>query len=221
MQLTEQFRPTTWASVIGQSKAIATIDRLRQRGLAGRAFWISGQSGTGKTTIARLIAGELASPENILEIDGSELTDRRADEIAMRLRALPLFGRGQVVIINESHGLDKSAIRRLLKHTEAESIPSHACWIFTTTIEGGEIFSDKTDSDAFLSRCTSIPLSRRNLCDQFATAAVANCRSAGLLNGKPDEYYVQRAAGYLKKNGNNLRSLYQAAEGGYLTDSDE
>jgi DNA polymerase III gamma/tau subunit len=56
MQLHEQYRPRDWSDVVGQDKAIAKIDALRNRGLAGRAFWISGSSGTGKTTVARLIA---------------------------------------------------------------------------------------------------------------------------------------------------------------------
>ena len=58
--LYEQYRPQTWAEVVGQDKVLAKIDRLRSRSLAGRAYWLSGQSGTGKTTIARLIASEMA-----------------------------------------------------------------------------------------------------------------------------------------------------------------
>ena len=69
MQLYLQYRPQTWDQVIGQEKAIAKIDRLRQRGLSGRAFWITGQSGIGKTTIGHLIAAEIADPGNVVEID--------------------------------------------------------------------------------------------------------------------------------------------------------
>ncbi len=60
MTLTEQYRPKTWADVVGQDKAIARIQALAKRGLAGRAFWIAGASGTGKTTIARILAREVA-----------------------------------------------------------------------------------------------------------------------------------------------------------------
>ena len=61
MQLHEQYRPRSWSEVVGQDKAIAKVKLLAKRGLAGRAYWITGQSGTGKTTIARLIAAEVAS----------------------------------------------------------------------------------------------------------------------------------------------------------------
>lgn len=52
--LFEQYRPANWSQVIGQEKAVAKIQQLAKRGLGGRAYWISGQSGTGKTTIGRL-----------------------------------------------------------------------------------------------------------------------------------------------------------------------
>ena len=67
--LTEQYRPTTWAEVVGQDKVVQRVQTLAQRGLAGRAYWLSGQSGTGKTTIARLIAAEVAGEWDIEELD--------------------------------------------------------------------------------------------------------------------------------------------------------
>ena len=83
MNLPEEYRPCDWSEVMGQDKVIAKIDRLRKRGLAGRGYWISGQSGTGKTTIARLIATEVASEWSTEELawipTGSHEPNRRAD----------------------------------------------------------------------------------------------------------------------------------------------
>ncbi len=73
-QLHEQYRPTEWAEVVGQPKAIAAIERFRARGFGGLAFWLAGASGVGKTTIARLIAAEVADPFWTEEIDPSELS---------------------------------------------------------------------------------------------------------------------------------------------------
>ena len=81
MQLFEAYRPVVWSDVVFQDKALATIGRLRARGLGGRAYWISGQSGTGKTTIARLLAAEVADPISIEEIDTTELTTTSTDRI--------------------------------------------------------------------------------------------------------------------------------------------
>ena len=53
-------------------------------------------------------------------------------------------------------------------------------------------------------------------------ASNAHCPDCGgLLNGKPDSYYVARMDRFLKRNKNNCRAGYQAAESGYLTDADE
>ncbi len=60
MKLFETHRPKTLDAVLGQDKAIKTIQRVFERGIGGRALWISGASGTGKTTLARLIADHIA-----------------------------------------------------------------------------------------------------------------------------------------------------------------
>ena len=73
--LADKYRPASWDEVVGQDKIVARLRALAARGsLAGRAFWLSGQSGTGKTTIARLIAAEVADPFLIEELDAAALT---------------------------------------------------------------------------------------------------------------------------------------------------
>ncbi len=75
MQLHEKYRPQSFDCVVGQSKAINTIKHISERyGLGGRAFWISGKSGTGKTTIARLIAKEIADDWFVAEMDAGPLS---------------------------------------------------------------------------------------------------------------------------------------------------
>src|SRR5260370_492513 len=76
--LTERYRPKSWGEVVGQEKIVSRIHALAKRGLAGRAFWISGQSGTGKSSIARLLAAEVADDFVIREIDaGTQTSDAR------------------------------------------------------------------------------------------------------------------------------------------------
>jgi replication-associated recombination protein RarA len=97
MQLTEKYRPQKWADVAGQDKALSKCQLLIKRGLGGRAIWISGQSGTGKTTIARLLAAEIAGPDYITEWDASALTvaELQAFEHEMSYRALSFDGDGK------------------------------------------------------------------------------------------------------------------------------
>ena len=112
--LYEQYRPTQWRDVVGQDKTLKRINVLRRRGLSGRAYWLSGQSGTGKTTIARLIAAEIADDFATVEIDAEQLTPAKLADLerSMATKSLGEDGRhGRAFIVNEAHGLSKRAIR--------------------------------------------------------------------------------------------------------------
>src|SRR5262245_29433538 len=105
--LVEKYRPKCWGDVVGQEKAVATLQRFARAGqLGGRNYWISGKSGQGKTTLARLIASELAEPWNVDEMDAAELTAAKMDGIRAALHYRGIGERiGRVWIINEAHGL--------------------------------------------------------------------------------------------------------------------
>ncbi len=209
MQLCEQYRPTSWPEVIGQDKILAKLDRLRKRGLAGRAYFLSGPSGCGKTTIARLIADEVADDWCIHEIDATDLSAARIRDLEDKTRNRGLGAkRGQAVIVNECHGLNRGAIRQLL--TTLERIPDHVVWIFTTTNDGAEsLFDEQIDAHPLLSRCVNLPLARRGLAKVFARRAM-EIATAENLNGRPIEAYERLA----KDCRNNLRAMFQAVEAG-------
>lgn len=213
-QLHEQYRPRQWQEVVGQPKALGKIAALRKRGLTGRAYWLSGQSGTGKTTIARLIAAEIADEWAIEEVDAESLTPGRVAELERSCASRSLGKGGRCFIVNEAHGLKRSTVRQLLVTLEGDRIPSHVAWIFTTTIDGQEnLFAENEDSHPLLSRCTVIQLSRRDLAKPFAE----RCREIAVaegLDGQPIERYVKLLQGCR----NNFRAALQAIESGEMVE---
>lgn len=224
MLLCERYRPRSWPEVIGQDAIRAKIDALRPRGLGGRAYWIAGPSGCGKTTIARIIAGELASEWATDEVDAQDVTMESVREFERSLGQRAIAddsGRtGRAWIINEAHGLRAAIVSRLL--TLIERLPSHVLVVFTTTNAGeAKLFDDMDDAGPLLSRCVRLPLAQRGLAEAFADRLVAVARADGMLNGKGDDYYRARAVRLLKDNRNNCRAAWQAIDSGYLTASDE
>lgn len=216
MQLNEKYRPTTFSQVVGQEKVVKSIELLRSRGgLGGRAFLLIGQSGTGKTTIGRLIAQEVADVGATEEVDAESLTPARILELERRASGKVLWGRGGwAVICNECHGLSAAAIRQLL--VTLERIPSHVVWIFTTTNDGAEnLFDKRIDASPLTSRCVEFKLSRQGLTAAFARRAQEIAVAEG-LDGQPIKAYER----LLKDSRNNLRTALSAIERGAMLVSD-
>ena len=210
MNLYEKYRPARWSEVIGQEKVIDQICQLRKRGLAGRAYWITGGSGTGKTTIARLLAAEVADEWYIEELDATSLTPAALVKIESSLQLYSMGKGGRCVIINEAHGLSKPAVRQLL--VLLERLPSHVVVIFTTTNEGQlTFFEDKQDGQPLLSRCLRLDLARRGLAEPFAKRALEIANKEN-LNGQPIERYIRLC----KDNRNNMRAVLQSIEAGSM-----
>jgi len=215
-QLCELMRPHTWEEVVGQDRAIA---RLKQAatfgGWGGKVYALTGASGTGKTTIARLIAAELADPWCTEELNGQDVTaeDLRRWEAGMFLGGLGQRG-GRCIVINEFHGLRAAIVRAMLTLLEPTGgLPARWAMVLTTTADGLELFEDEhLDASPLMSRCTvKVKLTNQGLVEAMAPVLQAGAAEYG-LNGQGLGAYKK----LMNRVKNNMRDAWQEIQSGAM-----
>lgn len=154
ISLYRKYRPKTFDEVIGQDHITKTLQNQVMTGHIGHAYLFTGTRGTGKTSIAKILARAVncLHPENgspcgkcevclnlqkendinIIEIDAA--SNNKVDdvrEIREKVKFLPVGAKYKVYIIDEVHMLTDSAFNALLKTLEEP--PSHIIFILATT----------------------------------------------------------------------------------------
>lgn len=154
MALYRKFRPDTFEDVKGQEAIVTTLKNQIKTGRIGHAYLFCGTRGTGKTTIAKIMA-KAANCENpidgspcktcamcqkiaagtgmnVIEIDAA--SNNGVDnirEIVEEVSYSPTEGKYKVYIIDEVHMLSTGAFNALLKTLEEP--PSYVIFILATT----------------------------------------------------------------------------------------
>lgn len=210
-RLYEVHRPNNLDEIVAQPRACEMARRVVSRGLGGNAVLISGASGTGKTTIAHIMAQSIADPFNIQEFDAIDATPARIAQIEQEWHYHAIGCKtGRVWIVNEAHTMTSQAVGKWL--TALERIPDHCAIIFTTTSEGLKEFdAGKLDAQPFRSRCVPIKLTNQGLAKPFA-AAVREIAITEGLNNKQEKDYLNLA----RSCNNNFRAMLQAVEVGEM-----
>ena len=153
--LYRKYRPQTFEDVVGQQHVVSTLEHAIVEGRTSHAYLFCGPRGTGKTTMARLLAkallcergaGQLpdgtceqcqliAAGEHpdVYELDAASRTgvDNVREEIINNVSFAPVGGRHKVYIIDEVHMLTTAAFNALLKTLEEP--PAHVTFVLCTT----------------------------------------------------------------------------------------
>jgi DNA polymerase III, subunit gamma and tau len=153
--LYRKYRPKEWNEVVGQDHVVTTLKNAIAADRVAHAYLFAGSRGTGKTTLARLLAKAVnctnpdptKRPDNecenckavnenrfldLIEIDAASNTSvDDVRDLRDKINFSPSQGKYKIYIIDEVHMLSTAAFNALLKTLEEP--PPHAIFVLATT----------------------------------------------------------------------------------------
>jgi DNA polymerase-3 subunit gamma/tau len=153
--LYRKYRPQEWQAVMGQDHVVTTLKNAIAADRVAHAYLFAGSRGTGKTTLARLLAKAVnctnpdptKRPDNecelckavnenrfldLIEIDAASNTSvDDVRDLRDKINFSPSQGKYKIYIIDEVHMLSTAAFNALLKTLEEP--PPHAIFVLATT----------------------------------------------------------------------------------------
>lgn len=226
--LYRKYRPTTFKDVVGQEHIERTLKNAIEQNKVSHAYLFCGPRGTGKTTMARILAkallcekGPTVEPDgtcseceaiaqgthpDVYELDAASRTgvDNVREEIIARVNYAPTRGAWKVYIIDEVHMLTNAAFNALLKTLEEP--PAHILFILCTT-------DPQKVPDTIQSRCQRFDFHRISN-EAIVSRLGAICVEEGVdFEGEALDLIAYRADGGMRNALTSLEQLIAFGDG--------
>jgi DNA polymerase-3 subunit gamma/tau len=228
--LARKYRPQNFDEVVGQGHVTQTLTNAIRNQRVAHAILFSGPRGTGKTTVARILAKAMncmqgATPQpcnecrscieitsssaaDVFEIDGaSNNSVDQVRELRENVKYMPAYSPHKIYIIDEVHMLSTAAFNALLKTLEEP--PPHIMFLFATT-EAHKI------PITILSRCQRYDF-RRIEFDQIVSHMALLCQKENVALPEESLAAIAREAGGSMRDALSLLDQVMTCSEGPLT----
>ena len=228
--LARKYRPQAFDQVIEQVHITRTLTNAISSERVAHAILFSGPRGTGKTTVARILAkamnckqGPTPEPCNscrscneitaghaadVFEIDGaSNNSVDQIRELRENIKYMPAHSPSKIYIIDEVHMLSTAAFNALLKTLEEP--PSHVMFMFATT-------EPQKIPITILSRCQRYDFRRIGL-DSLSSHMASLCRKEGFEISEESLGLIAREAGGSMRDALSLLDQLMTCAQGLVT----
>jgi DNA polymerase-3 subunit gamma/tau len=195
-ELQRKHRPTAFKQVVGQKELTDNLLEMVKQRRVPHCIMLQGPSGTGKTTIARIVYSKLGCGKADLKEMNAASTrgiDDIREHIEKRIGLAPMGGRIRAYILDEAHKLTNDAQNALLKVLEEP--PKHAYFCLCTTDPGKLITTIQNRATKFSTKLVKpqemeVLLNRVAEKENFTLSEAVRDKIIDCANGSPRKALV-------------------------------